>query len=100
LDDPSALEAELGVLADRLSVLREAIAMLEQADTLRSDAAARLAAYRKNEEHLSEEMRKLERALVGNAWLRAGNGNDQRSDLANDLLDRLAVTDKAREASS
>lgn len=96
-DDPSALEAERSLVARRIAGLRDAIAMLERAEPLKPDAAARLDMYRRNEERLVEEMRKLEHALVRREWLRAADGSDGRSDLAADLLERLATADAARE---
>ena len=97
-DDPSALEAERNLLAHRIEVLREAIAVLEHGEPLRADAAARLAMYRKNEARLGEEMRKVEHDLVKREWLRNGEDDpDARSDIAADLLERLTA-DKAREA--
>jgi hypothetical protein len=67
--------------------------MLEQGEPLRPDAAARLAMYRKNEERLAEEVRRLEHALVRREWLHPEDGTDGRSDLAADLLERLATAD-------
>jgi hypothetical protein len=97
-DDPSALEAERNLLAHRIAVLREAIAVLERGEPLRADAAARLAMYRKNEARLGEEMRKVEHDLVRREWLRDGDDDsDARSDIAADLLERLSA-DTAREA--
>jgi hypothetical protein len=55
--------------------------------------------YRKNEQRLGEEMRKLDHALVRGEWLRPSDGENGRSDLAADLLERLAAADAAREAS-
>jgi len=93
-DDPSALEAERNVLAHRIAVLREAIAVLERSEPLRADAAARLAMYRKNEARLGEEMRRVEHDL----WLRNGeDAPDAGSDIAADLLERL-TGDTARDA--
>ena len=76
-----------------MASLREAIAMLEQGEPLKTDAAARLAMYRKNEARLAEEVRRLEHALVRGEWLRPEGGADGRSDLAADLLERLATAD-------
>ena len=81
------------MLSRRLTSLREAIAMLEQGEPLKSDAAARLAMYRKNEERLAAEIRNLEHALVRREWLRPEGGAEGRSDLAADLLARLATAD-------
>jgi hypothetical protein len=99
-DDPAALEAERSLLAQRMEVLREAMAVLQRGEPLRPDAAARLAMYRKNEARLAEEMRQLDHALVRGEWLRTSNGDNGQSDLAADLLDRLATADEAREAKS
>jgi hypothetical protein len=70
--------------------------MLEHADMLRSDAAARLAMYRQNEERLAREIQMLERALVRGEWLRK-DGHDT-SDLVGDLLEQLAADRAARDA--
>ena len=91
------------MLSQQLEVLREAIAVLERGAPLRPDAAARLAMYKKNEERLSGEVRMLDHALVRGEWLRTSNGENGEngeSDLASDLLDRLATADVPREAKS
>jgi hypothetical protein len=97
-DDPAALEAEHSLLSHRLAALREAIVVLEQADTLRSDASARLAMYRQNEARLALEIQVLERALVRREWLREGEDGGETSDLVGDLLEQLAADRAARDA--
>ena len=97
-DDPSALEAERRLLADRLAALSDAIAMLEESGPLKSDAAARLAMYRRNEQRIAQEIRVLEHALVRDEWLRTAEGGNGRSDLAADLLAQLGAEDAVREA--
>ena len=74
--------------------------MLEQSGPLRADAEARLAMYRRNEQRIAGEIRKLEHALVRDEWLRNGDGPNGRSDLASDLIARLAADDAVREAGS
>lgn len=81
----------------RLAALRDAIALLERADTLRSDAAARLAMYRQNEARLVREIESLEHALVRREWLRADSGSGT-SDLVDVLLEQLAADRAARDA--
>ena len=98
VDDPSALEAELSLLSHRLGALRDAISLLEQAEPLRSDAAARLSMYRQNENRLAREIEVLERALVRREWLRGGEGGNGSSEIVDDLLEQLAADRIAHDA--
>lgn len=86
------------MLSERLAALREAIALLEQAEVLRPDAAARLAMYRQNEERLAREIQALEHALAGRERLPAGDATEGTPDLAGDLLQQLAADRAARDA--
>jgi len=98
MDDPSALEAELSLLTHRLGALRDAILLLEQADILRSDAAARLAMYRQNENRLAREIEALERALVRREWLRSDEAGNGSSRIVDDLLEQIAADRLAHDA--
>lgn len=96
--NPSALEVEQSLLSDRLAALRDAIALLERAEVLRSDAAARLAMYRQNEERLVREIQALEYAIGSREKSGAGDAADGPPDLAGDLLQQLAADRAARDA--
>ena len=63
--DLEELETEHVRISERITRLTEAISELENARTLRADAAARLVKYRENHERLEYERRKLEWEIQG-----------------------------------
>ena len=63
--DLEELETEHVRISERITRLTEAISELENARTLRADAAARLVKYRENRERLEYERRKLEWEIQG-----------------------------------
>jgi cell division protein FtsB len=57
------LETDYMALSERVAQLHEAIETLKSPDTLRPDAAARLARYETNEARLAWERQKIEREI-------------------------------------